>query len=128
IGGRSRLLANFDERAWQLPFAAAEKQSALAALSDDLLKPVFAKHSTSNKDLENYLTRRFADATGDSPPEKLDGTFSPCIFRPANRLPRQIDFPREANEEGKRFLQARALLLSNRDQWPEGIRMVLTIL
>ncbi len=128
VGGRSLLLANFDERTWQLPFAAAEKLSTLAALSDDMLKPMFIKHSTSNKDLVDYLNRRFANATGDNPPEKLDNTFSPCIFRPANRLFRPIDFPHEANEAGKRFLQARTLLLSNRDQWPEGIRMVATIL
>ena len=128
IGGRSRLLANFDERTWQLSLASVEKQSALNALPDDLLKPIFARQSTSNKDLEGHLAKRFGDANGENPPEKLDSTFIPCIFRPANRPPRQIDFSHAANEEGKRFLQARALLLSNRDQWPEGIRMVVTIL
>ncbi|MBI3853868.1 MAG: fused MFS/spermidine synthase [Verrucomicrobia bacterium] len=128
IGGQSRLLANFDERTWQLPFAALEKQSVLGTLPDDVLKPIFARHNTCNNDLENYLIKRFGAATGDNSPEILDSAFIPCIFRPANRLLRPTHLPKGVNEEGNRFLQARASLLSNREQWPEGIRLVEAIL
>jgi len=127
IGGRSRLLANFDERTWQLPLASTEKQTAVGTLSDKSLQAIFANRSSCNDDITGYFTRRLRDATEGNPPERFDSAFLPCLFRPADRLPRKVDLP-AASEGARRLLEAKALLLSNRDRWPDGIQKVEAIL
>jgi predicted membrane-bound spermidine synthase len=127
IGGRSRLLANFDERTWESPLASAEKQAALSALSDKSLQAIFANRSSCNDDITGYLARRLRDATEGNPPVRFDNAFLPSLFRPPNRLPREVDLP-AASEQARRLLEARALLFSNRDRWPEGIRKLEAIL
>jgi hypothetical protein len=128
IGTRSRWLTGFDERTWQMPLATPAKRAALGALPDDMLKPVFEKHSTSNEDITGYLARRFGEAPADESEEKIGRTFVPCIFRPANRVPGDLNLPAAASENDKRWAQAWALLLSNPDQWAEGIRATEALL
>lgn len=128
VGAQSQLLADFDERTWQLPLALVQKRSLLSTLPDDLLKPIFEGQSTINLDLGRYFLKRFAGKDRTNAEEIIDHSFFPCIFRKENYQPDKEVLLEGASEQERGLAEACTMLWSSRDQWAEGVQLIEAIL
>jgi hypothetical protein len=129
LGTGSKLLALFDERTWQTQLAPDAKNTALAGLTDDVLKAAFRQYLSADANLTQYLIWRY---NGKSDPTAsdvfFDGRPMPCVFRPTNAAAGFSPIPKGASDELKRLRKAEDSLYSLVSQWRESVEVIEKIL
>jgi hypothetical protein len=128
LGISAGVIAQFDERMWQVELAGKEKQAALAALGTDQLRRVFAEYWTINTNLQSYLLWRLRNDPLPGATEPVDLRAVPCAFRPANTPPLHLTPPPGASAEIEKLLQATAFLESNSHRKLEGVALLEELL
>jgi predicted membrane-bound spermidine synthase len=123
------VLAQFDERTWQMEIAPAEKQTALAKLDTDQLRRIFANYWTINTNLQTYLVWRLRNENlPGAAAEPVDLRAVPCAFRPSDVPLMRPTAPPGATEEFRQLLTALALLEPGSDRKPEGVALIESLL
>ena len=85
MGGRARVLSEYDERTWQMHNAPAWKRDVLQSLSDDDLRSIFLEHFTVNDDLLVFVRDRLGmPAVPRDAKIFVEYRDMPTIFRPTN--------------------------------------------
>jgi predicted membrane-bound spermidine synthase len=109
IGQRADGMKLFDERTWQVALAPGEKQQALASLSADTLKRLFAVHVSVNPDLRTYMGLDVANPSV-AQERSGGGAAVPIAFRAA--MPSKLVAPLNAstNDVVRRLFAAEQVL------------------
>ena len=131
IGGRARILAQFDERTWQVDQAPAWKRTTLSGLSDDDLRSIFLEHMSVNDDLVVYVRDRMG-----LPQIPREGKHFvnfrdlPNIFRPTNAIPTLLAATNDVklSEDERKLLVARTLIQVTPERRKEGISIIEQLL
>ncbi len=129
LGITASMLAQFDERTWQMDIAPAGKQSALSRLDTTQLRNIFANYWTINTNLHSYLLWRLRNEDLPSAAaEPVDLRAVPVAFRPAKAPAMHPAAPPGASEEVRQLLTALALLEPASDRKSEGVNLIESLL
>ena len=129
LGITASMLAQFDERTWQMEIAPAGKQTALAKLDTDQLRRIFANYWTINTNLQSYLVWRLRNENlPGAAAEPVDLRAVPCAFRPSDAPSMRPTAPPGASEDFRQLLTAIALLEPASGRKPEGVALIESLL
>jgi predicted membrane-bound spermidine synthase len=125
IGLTAAELFGFDERTIQSPLASPEKRAALSALPDPVLRQIFQKYSSGNRQLVEYI-KWLQNNSG----AKLYDPYPllPLIVRPQKSYSNQVEKPPAASAEFSGLVDANALILAEPDQWRKGVETIEQII